>query len=50
LIKIGLIGCGRISAKHFEAIAAQPDAECLACCDIIEERAREAAQKHNIPF
>jgi len=50
MINIGLIGCGRISKNHFEAIAAQPDAQCIACCDIIAERAREAAEKYNIPF
>lgn len=50
MIKIGLVGCGRISRNHFEAIAAQMDAECVACCDIIPERAREAAQKYGIPF
>jgi UDP-N-acetyl-2-amino-2-deoxyglucuronate dehydrogenase len=49
MLNIGLIGCGRISKNHFEAIAAQPDAQCIACCDIIEERTREAVQKHNIP-
>ena len=49
MINIGLIGCGRISKNHFEAIAAQPDARCIACCDIIEERAREAAKKYDIP-
>jgi len=49
MINIGLIGCGRISKNHFEAITAQPDAQCIACCDIIEDRAREAAEKHNIP-
>jgi len=50
MIKIGLIGCGRISKNHFEAIKEQPDAECIACCDIIPERAKEAAAKYNIPF
>jgi UDP-N-acetyl-2-amino-2-deoxyglucuronate dehydrogenase len=49
MINIALIGCGRISKNHFEAIAAQPDAQCIACCDIIEQRAREAAEKYNIP-
>jgi len=49
MLRIGLLGCGRISKNHFEAIAAQPDAQCISCCDIIEERTREAAQKHNIP-
>lgn len=49
MLNIGLIGCGRISKNHFEAIAAQSDAQCIACCDIIEERAHEAAEKYDIP-
>lgn len=49
MLKIGLIGCGRISKNHFEAIAQQPDAKCIACCDIIEDCARDAAIKYNIP-
>lgn len=49
MLKIGLIGCGRISENHFEAIASQKSAECIACCDIIEDRAQAAAEKYNIP-
>jgi UDP-N-acetyl-2-amino-2-deoxyglucuronate dehydrogenase len=50
MLKIGLIGCGRISKNHFEAIAQQPDAQCIVCYDIIEDRARDAAEKYNIPM
>ncbi len=50
MIKIGLIGCGRISKNHFEAIAQHEDAECIMCCDIIEERARESAEKFSIQY
>jgi len=50
MIKIGLLGCGRISKNHFEAITQQQDAQVIACCDIIEERAKEAAEKYNIPI
>ncbi len=49
MLNIALLGCGRISKNHFEAIAQQPDAQCIACCDIIEDRAKEAAKKYNIP-
>lgn len=49
MLNIGLIGCGRISRNHFEAIAGLPDAKCIACCDIIPERARQAAEKYDIP-
>lgn len=47
-IKFGLIGCGRISAKHFEAIAQIENAEIISCCDIIEKKAREASEKYNV--
>ena len=50
MLNIALIGCGRISKNHFEAIAQQEDAQVVACCDIIPERAKEAAEKYNIPF
>lgn len=50
MLNIGLIGCGRISKNHFEAIAQQEDAQVVACCDIIEERAKETAEIYNIPF
>lgn len=49
MLNIALIGCGRISKNHFEAISQQPDAQCIYCCDIIEERAREVAEKYSIP-
>lgn len=48
LIKFVLIGCGRISERHFEAISQISDAEIIACCDVIEERAKNAAQKYKI--
>ena len=48
-IKIGIIGCGRISSKHFESIANIPEAEVVACCDIIKERATLSAEKYNVP-
>lgn len=48
-LKFGLIGCGRISKKHFEAISEIENAEIIACSDIIEERAKEAAKLYNVP-
>jgi len=50
VLKFGLIGCGRISKNHFEALHKNPDAKIVACCDIIENRAQEAAAKYDIPF
>ncbi|HPQ89625.1 MAG TPA: Gfo/Idh/MocA family oxidoreductase, partial [Candidatus Mcinerneyibacteriales bacterium] len=50
-IKIGLIGCGRISKNHFETLKNLGDAvQLTAVCDIVEERARNAAQAFGVPF
>ena len=46
--KIALAGCGRISKNHIEAInqlKAEGLTELVACCDVIPERAIEAAMK-----
>ncbi|PID28345.1 MAG: oxidoreductase [Candidatus Cloacimonadota bacterium] len=48
-IKFGLIGCGRISKKHFESVALIETSEIKACADIIEERAKQAAETYKIP-
>ena len=50
MYKIALVGCGRISHKHIEAIEklkSESIAEIIACCDIKKDRAEEAAQKTN---
>ena len=48
MIKLGLIGCGRISSKHFESIKLIEDAEIITCADIIEERAKTAYEKYEL--
>lgn len=50
MYKFGLIGCGRISNKHIEAISELERAgraKLVACCDIVQERAQEVAQRCN---
>lgn len=47
-MRFGLIGCGRISKNHFEAVAQIEEAEFTACCDIVPERAKEAAGSYDI--
>lgn len=47
--KIGLVGCGRISKNHIEAINKLEEeglAKLVACCDIVELRAEEAASRN----
>ncbi len=45
-LRVGIIGCGRISVMHLESIRMLPQAELVACCDIKKERADEVAQKY----
>src|SRR5688500_164019 len=44
-LKFALVGCGRISRKHVDAIAALDDAKLVAVCDLDEKRAATLAAK-----
>lgn len=46
MYKVAIVGCGRISKKHIDALGqlrSEGRAEIIACCDIIHDRAAEAA-------
>ena len=47
-LKVGIIGCGRISVRHFSSAETLPNAEVVACCDIVKQRADQMAEKHNV--
>ena len=47
-LKVGIIGCGRISVMHLVSASNLEEAELVCCCDIIEERANQVAEKYNI--
>lgn len=48
--RVALVGCGRISANHFEAIDRIEGLTLVAVCDSIESRARAAGEKWHVPF
>lgn len=49
-INIGVIGCGNISGIYFENLTKMfSNTSVYACSDVIEERAKKAAEKYNIP-
>ena len=48
-IRTAVIGCGDISALHFDAIATVPDATLVAVCDTDPGRLRTAAQTLGVP-
>ena len=49
-LKIGVIGCGGIARSvHLPSLSDLPDAEVVALCDLIEERATKQAERFGIP-
>jgi len=45
--KVGIIGCGRISSKHIEAIINNRERmELVSVCDIFEDRALEKSLEY----
>jgi len=49
-VRIALVGCGRISRNHFDAIAKIPDLQLVAVCDVVESRARDAGVREDVPW
>jgi len=49
-LRYAVVGCGRIAPLHLQAIAANPRARLVATCDIIEERAKRAAERFGAEF
>jgi predicted dehydrogenase len=45
-MRIGLVGCGKVAQVHFTALRALPDAELVAVCDALPDRAATFAAKH----
>ncbi|SDD63100.1 Predicted dehydrogenase [Paenibacillus sp. UNCCL117] len=45
-LKIAVIGAGSISSAHLNAYAKNPEVEVVAICDLVEERAKSAADKY----
>jgi UDP-N-acetyl-2-amino-2-deoxyglucuronate dehydrogenase len=47
--RVGLVGCGRISKNHFDAIRKVDGLSLAAVCDIDAERARQAGEAQGVP-
>lgn len=47
--KVGIVGCGGIATgKHLPAISKNKDVEIVAFCDLIKEKAEDAAKKYGV--
>jgi UDP-N-acetyl-2-amino-2-deoxyglucuronate dehydrogenase len=49
-IRIALVGCGRISRNHFEAIEKIDGLELAAVCDVVADRAQAAGERYGLPW
>jgi len=49
-IRIALLGCGRISGNHVDAIARVDGLELVGACDIVEARAKTTGEKAGVPW
>jgi len=49
-VRVALVGCGRISENHFAAIGRVDGLELAAVCDVADERARAAGERHGVPW
>lgn len=49
-IKVGIVGLGLVANSHIEGYKNNPKVELLAVCDTDEERAKNIAERHNIPL
>jgi len=47
-LRVGIIGCGRISPMHLISADTLEQAELVACCDIKKDRAEATAEKYGI--
>lgn len=49
-VKLAIIGTGGMAHTHARAFSAIKEANLVACCDVVRERAEEFAAIHSIPF
>lgn len=48
-IRVALVGCGRISRNHFDAIRENKELELVGVCDVLSERAEKAGRDEGVP-
>ena len=48
-LKLGIVGCGVIGTHHISDASKSPLVDLIAVADVIEERAKNSAEKFNVP-
>lgn len=49
-LRVGIVGCGNISGIYFQNLGKYKSTQVIACADIDEARAQEAATKYGVPY
>jgi UDP-N-acetyl-2-amino-2-deoxyglucuronate dehydrogenase len=49
-LRVALVGCGRISKNHFDALRAVEGLSVSAVCDVEAPRAQEAGEREGVPW
>jgi UDP-N-acetyl-2-amino-2-deoxyglucuronate dehydrogenase len=47
--RVVVVGCGRISDRHFDALGCHPELAVVAVCDELPDRARAASERLGVP-
>lgn len=50
MIKVALVGCGRISKRHTTVLAQVEGAKLAAVCDVLPVKARETGDRYKVPW
>ena len=48
IMRVGIIGCGWIADSHVKALLKQPDAQIVACADLVPGRVQEFCKRNGI--
>lgn len=49
-LKLAIVGCGRISKRHIDAVQAVEGIDIAAVCDICEGKAKAASEQLSVPY
>ena len=48
-VRMALVGCGKIGQRHATSLASIEAVDFVACCDVVEDRARQTAAQFGVP-
>ena len=49
-VKLALVGCGRVSKRHIEAVQAVDGIDIAVVCDIDESKVKKVSEQLSVPY